>query len=109
MIYEQRTYFAYPGKKQALVDAMEKVEKVFEKYMKVVGFWTPMIGEESDRLIYIVGHENMAARDENWAKFGKDPDWLAVMPQFFGAPTGDLMIREVSKILRPTSYSPTER
>jgi hypothetical protein len=105
MIYEYRVYFAMPGKKQLLVDAMEKVEKVFEKYMKVVGFWTPLIGEESDRLIYIVGFKDMADRDEAWAKFGADPDWHQVRPQF--TTDGGLMLKESNSILRPTSYSPS--
>lgn len=46
--------------------------------MKGVGFWVPTDApKSSNTLVYILAHEDRKKADESWAKFAKDPEWLA--------------------------------
>jgi len=46
--------------------------------MKSVGYWVPTDSPKSQTtLVYILAHESRQKADESWAKFAKDPEWLA--------------------------------
>ena len=105
MLYEYRMYEAMPGKMGTLVDVMGRCAKIFEKNgMKAVGYWTPAVGEPSDRFMYILAFDDMAHRERAWASFFADPDWKELAPEFGRG--GPIMSRSFNSFLSPTSYSP---
>jgi NIPSNAP protein len=108
MIYEQRRYDCLPGKIAALHELMETLAiPVFERLgMKVVGCWTPAVGDDENCLIYLLAYEDMGARQRAWDKFWVDPQWLegrAKMAAKFGGP---IVARSNSVFLKPAAYSP---
>jgi hypothetical protein len=106
MIYELRIYEPHPGKLQALHDRFTRhTNRLFEKHrMTVVGYWTPMIGEWSNQLIYMLAFADLAAREKAWAAFQADPEWLAAKAE--SEREGPLVARLKNQILAPTAYSP---
>ena len=106
MIYELRTYEPAPGKMQALLERFEAHSvRLFAKHgMTVIGFWTPVIGEWSNQLIYLLGYPTLAARELSWAAFQSDPEWLEVRAN--SEKDGPLVTRLRNQILKPTAFSP---
>ncbi len=104
MIYEYRVYEALPGKLPLVVELMGRAAPAFEKYgMKVVGFWTPIVGEASNRFIYILGFESMEHRQKAWASFLASPEWKEIGAEWARqVPTS----KTLNSLLNPTSYSP---
>ena len=107
MIYELRIYEVIPGKLPALHDRFANVATgYFRKYgIKVVGFWTDEVGT-SNRLIYMLGFENMAARDTAWAAFRSDKERLKIFAET--EKDGPLVARITNTIMCPTAYSPMQ-
>ena len=104
-LQELRIYDAVPGKLQALHDRFANhTTGFFKKYdIDVIGYWTDEIGV-SNRLTYLVGHESLAKREENWRAFSADQDWHKVVAESHR--DGVLVRQSRNIILRPTSYSP---
>jgi hypothetical protein len=104
-LQELRIYDAVPGKLQALHDRFANhTTGFFKKYdIDVIGYWTDEIGV-SNRLTYLVGHESLAKREENWRAFSADPDWQKAVAESHR--DGVLVRQSRNIILRPTSYSP---
>jgi hypothetical protein len=78
-VYELRTYYAPPGKLEALHKRFkDHTLKLFEKHgMKNEMYWTPTDPKLKDHvLIYIVSHDSKEAADKSWAAFRADPDWI---------------------------------
>ena len=79
-LYEMRIYTPAPGKKAAL-DARFRDHTVglFQKHgMTPIGFfhvYTPPGAPADDRLFYVMGYKDRAARDESWRALAKDPEW----------------------------------
>src|SRR2546422_368007 len=80
-VYEMRTYYAEPGKLDALnARFRDHTCKLFEKHgMTNVGYWVPMKGQKGadDTLIYILAHKSADAAKASFDAFRKDPDWIA--------------------------------
>ncbi len=82
-LYELRIYHPAPGKADAL-DARFRDHTIdlFEKHgMKPIGFWHVATAEgapKDDRLIYLMGYKDRAARDASWSAFAQDPEWTKV-------------------------------
>jgi hypothetical protein len=107
MIYELRTYDAFPGKLPALNKRFAEVTLgFFEKYgLKVIGFWQNNVGENTtNRLIYMLAFEDDAQRASAWAAFLADPDRQKAFAE--SEKDGLLVERITNQILRPTPYSP---
>jgi hypothetical protein len=107
MIYELRTYDAHPGKLPALNARFANITLgFFEKYgLKVVGFWTNNVGENTtNRLVYMLAFEDMAQREKAWADFLADPDRQKAFAD--SEKDGPLVARITNSIMRPTPYSP---
>ena len=104
-LQELRIYDAVPGKLQALHDRFANhTTGFFKKYdIDVIGYWTDEIGV-SNRLTYLVGHEGLAKREENWRAFSADQDWQKAVAESHR--DGVLVRQSRNIILRPTSYSP---
>lgn len=107
MIYELRTYWAAPGKLDALNDRFSNLTLgIFARHqMEVVGFWTPEpASEESGDLVYILRFSDEDALRAAWDAMRADPDWRN--GKAASEVNGTLVTRLTSQILHPTSYSP---
>lgn len=108
MIHEYRVYEAVPGR---LPDVNARFRNhtlnLFEKHgMKNIGYWTPSVGDYSNRLIYILGFEDVAQRERAWAAFRNDPEWQAVVAETEA--NGPIVARVTNTLLSPTDYSPMQ-
>ena len=97
MIYEYRTYEAAPGKMGDLLDKHQ---------MKVIAFFTPVIGESTNYLVYILAFEDLAHREIAWKNFMADDDWQNVYTK--SNANGQLVIKVENKIYAPTDFSPLQ-
>ena len=106
MIYEWRVYEIAPGKAQALHDRFASgALPIWEKYgIKVVGFWTYLIGGPSDHLVYMLEWESLEQREKLFPAFQNDPEWVKIRAET--EKDGSLVTRMYNSFLRPTPYSP---
>jgi len=107
MIYELRTYWAAPGKAEALHNRFRTLTLgIFAKHgMQVVGFWTPDPSvEDAGDLVYIMAFPDLEAKARAWDAFRADPEWLA--GRAASEKDGTLAARVKSVTLLPTDYSP---
>src|SRR5438876_5923652 len=106
-VYELRTYYAAPGKLDALnARFRDHTCKLFEKHgMTNIGYWNPADPKEADRkLIYIVAFPNQEAADKSWKAFGADPEWKAARE---ASEKDGRLVEKVERVfLHPTDYSP---
>ena len=107
MIYELRIYDVIPGKLAALNDRFANTTvHVFERHgIKVVGFWTDVIGV-SNRITYLVAFEDMLARERLWRETLADPELVQAFAE--SEKDGPLIARMTNTIMRPTAYSPLQ-
>jgi hypothetical protein len=106
-VFELRTYYAAPGKMQALHERFRNhTNKLFEKHgMTIVGFWAPTDPTEAERkLIYMLAFPSKEAADKSWAAFRKDPEWNRAREA--SEVNGKLVERVESVYLKATDYSP---
>ena len=105
MIYELRVYYCAPGKMPDLNRRFEHVTlKLWEKHgFRQVGFWTVLLGANSNALYYMLEWESLAEREKKFAAFGADPEWLAARAE--SERNGPLLTHLDSSILAPTAYS----
>jgi hypothetical protein len=109
MIYELRTYWAAPGKVEALHNRFRTLTLgIFARYqMQVVGFWRPAEPTEATGdLVYLMAFPNVEALQQAWAAFRADAEWQA--GKAASEVDGVLAARVVSTILEPTDYSPLQ-
>ena len=106
MIYELRTYEPCVGKMKALQARFEQhTLRFFQRHgIVAVGFWTPLIGEWNNQLIYLLSYGDLAARERAWAAFDADPEWHRAKAE--SEKDGPLVARLHSTILKPTAFSP---
>ena len=105
MIYELRIYRCLPNRLPALLKRFEtKTLKLWEKHgIRQAGFWTTLIGESNHELTYLVAWESLAEREQKWAAFLADPDWITARAE---SEKDGLILANVSNaILQPTSFS----
>src|SRR6185369_10717354 len=78
--FELRTYYAAPGKLEALhARFRDHTNKLFVKHgMELVGYWVPMDknGQHENTLVYILGYPSREAREKSWKEFMADKDWV---------------------------------
>jgi hypothetical protein len=106
-VFEFRTYYAAPGKLDALKARFrDHTIRIFRKHgMEVVAFWTPTTEVEGeDTLHYILAFQSQEARDAAWRAFGTDPEWQKVAEE--SQRDGRLVKKIDSTMLVPTYYSP---
>lgn len=109
MIYELRTYWAAPGKLDALNARFRNITMgLFERHnIKVVGFWTPLqTTPESGDLIYVLAFEDQAALTVAWNAFREDPEWKA--GRAASEVDGPLTSKVTSVVMQSTDYAPVK-
>jgi hypothetical protein len=110
VIYELRTYWAAPGKADALHARFRTLTLgLFERHkMQLIGFWSPVGDSEAHGdLVYLLAFADAAQKEAAWAAFRADPDWQAGK----AASEADgvlLATRVTSALLQPTDYSPLQ-
>jgi hypothetical protein len=108
-VFELRTYYANPGKMEALHTRFrDTTNKLFEKHgMTIIGFWTPIDPKEADRkLVYVLAFPSKEAADKSWQAFRDDPAWKSAKEA--SEKNGVLVEKVESVFLNPTDYSPVK-
>ncbi|MEH3105387.1 MAG: NIPSNAP family protein [Sphingomonas phyllosphaerae] len=107
-VYELRTYYPAPGKAAALnARFREHTLGLFAKHgMTNVAYWNEIATEAAPegRVVYVLAYPSRAARDADWAAFGKDPEWQKVVAA--SEATGKLVTKVDSVFMTATDYSP---
>jgi hypothetical protein len=105
MIYELRVYRCVPNRLPALLKRFETATlRIWEKHgIRQAGFWTTMIGESNQELIYLLAWESLAEREWKWSAFIADPEWIAVRDET--ERDGPIVATLANSILQPTSFS----
>ena len=102
-----RTYYAHPGKMNALhARFRDHTNKLFVKHgMTLIGYWSPIDSKQAEqKLIYILAYPSKEAADKSWDAFRKDPDWNAARKA--SEKDGPLVAKVESVYMNPTDYSP---
>jgi hypothetical protein len=108
-VFEMRTYYASPGKLEALhARFRDHTTKLFEKHgMTNVGYWVPIDGQTGaatgNTLVYILSYPSLEARKKSWDAFQHDPEWKTVKDA--SEKEGKLVDKVDSVFLSPTDYS----
>lgn len=108
-VFEMRTYYAAPGKLDALhARFRDHTAKLFEKHgMTNVGYWAPIdqkTGQPSgNALVYILAYPSLEARARAWESFRADPVWVAARDE--SEKDGKLVAKVDSVFLKATDYS----
>ena len=107
MIHELRVLHCVPGRLPALLRRFETdTLRLFEKHgIKQLGFWTVAIGESSNDLFLILEWESLAAREQKFGAFLKDPEWLEGRRK--SEEDGPVEATITNTILVPTAFSMT--
>lgn len=105
VIYEYRAYTCLPGRLPALLDRFRTTTLVlWEKHgIRQAGFWTVEVGESNQVLHYLLAWESLAEREEKWARFVADPDWISAR---VASETPDKIVASIrNEFWRPTEFS----
>lgn len=109
MIYELRTYWAAPGKAEAMHTRFRTLTlTLFARYsMQIVGFWSPL-GDTATQgdLVYLLAFPDAQQQQAAWDAFRIDPEWQA--GKAASEVEGVLVNRLTSVLLQPTDYSPLQ-
>jgi hypothetical protein len=106
-VFELRTYYAAPGKMQALhARFRDHTCRLFQKHgMTLVGFWSPTEAKEAEvKMVYLLAHPSQEAAQKSWAAFRADPEWQAAKAA--SEKNGTLVTKLEAVFLNPTDYSP---
>jgi hypothetical protein len=104
-VYEMRTYYAAPGKLDALHTRFkDHTLKLFEKHhITSVAYFTP-IDNKANKLVFFLSYKDKVSRDVAWEKFLTDPDWLKAAAD--SEKDGKLIDKIEQRFLTTTDYSP---
>ena len=105
MIYELRIYHCVPGRLPALLDRFENITlALWERHgIRQAGFWTVAIGDSNQDLYYLLEWQSLAERDQKWAAFASDPEWLEKRAET--EKDGQIVASVNNQILLPTAFS----
>jgi len=103
--FEMRTYYAAPGKLDALnARFRDHTCKLFEKHgMQNLGYWMPLENTEN-KLVYLLAYPSRAAREKSWKAFMNDPAWKRAYTA--SEVNGKLVDKAESLFLNATDFSP---
>jgi hypothetical protein len=107
-LFELRTYES-PGErahraKVRMFSEMGEIDIFRRVGLTPVFFSRTLAGPRMPSLVYMLVHENMAARDKSWDAFRNDPDWkkLSATP---GYTDPEIVSNITTVLLRPAGYS----
>jgi hypothetical protein len=105
MIYELRIYDCCPGRLPALLNRFQNTTlKIWDRHgIKQAGFWTTLIGENNQRLTYLLVWESLAEREKKWGAFMVDPEWLQKRAE--SEKDAPIVAKVTNEILAPTAFS----
>ena len=105
MLYELRIYDCCPGRLPALLDRFNTITlKNWERHgIRQAGFWTPVIGESNQQLVYLLAWESLAEREQKWNAFQADPEWIEKRAET--EREKPIVANVSSQIMAPTSFS----
>jgi hypothetical protein len=107
-MFELRTYESHNERahraKVKMFAEMGEIDIFHRAGLTPVFFSRTVAGARMPSLVYMLVHENMAAREKSWSAFSGDPDWrkLAQTPGFTDP---DIVTNITTVFLRPTAYS----
>lgn len=109
MLYELRRYDVAAGKLPALIDRFGAftVHKWKEHGFRLIGFWTPLLGEKSNQLVYIWAWESYEERTRKNAAWRADPERARKFAE--SEKDGPLVRRVYNQLMEPTSYCQIEK
>jgi heme-degrading monooxygenase HmoA len=104
MICELRVYRVVQGR---MADLLARFEHQTLRIMVPhgflqAGFWTTIVGR-SEQLTYLLAWESLAQRQEQWAAFEPDAEWLAIRKST--EKNGPSIFEIESSPLRTTNFS----
>jgi hypothetical protein len=102
-IYESHNERAHRAKVKMFAE-MGEIEIFRRAGLTPVFFARTVAGARMPSLVYLLVHENMAAREKSWGAFASDPEWrkLAQTPGFLDP---EIVSNITTVFLRPTAYS----
>ncbi|MGC8525140.1 MAG: NIPSNAP family protein [Acidibrevibacterium sp.] len=105
MIYEMRVYHCLPGRLPALLKRFETITlDIWKRHgIRQAGFWTVLVGESNQDLVYLLAWESMAERERIWNGFMSDPEWIAKRAET--ERDGQIVASITNSFLQPTSFS----
>ena len=108
MLYELRRYDVAAGKLPALLDRFGSftVHKWKDHGFRLIGFWTPLLGEKSSQVVYIWGWESYEERNRRFAELREDPEHRRAIEE--SEKNGPLVESVTNTMLRPASFSPMQ-
>jgi heme-degrading monooxygenase HmoA len=105
MLYELRRYDVVAGKLPALLERFGgfTVEKWKQHGFRLVGFWTPLLGEKSNQVVYMWAWESLEERTQKMAPWRADPERAKKWAE--SEKDGPLVKRVYNQLMEPTAYS----
>ena len=105
LIYEMRVYHCVPGRLPALLKRFETITlAIWQRHgIRQAGFWTTLIGGSNQSLTYMLAWESLAEREQKWAAFQSDPEWIAKRAET--EKDGAIVSNIVNEMLTPTKFS----
>jgi len=74
-----------------------------QRGIRPVGFWTVLVGENNQDLIYMLEWKDMAERERVFGAFMSDPEWLKIRAET--EKNGPIVASISNSVLAPTAYS----
>jgi hypothetical protein len=104
-IIELRIYTTLPGRLPNLLQRFENhTLRIWERHqIRQVGFFTTVVGPNSNDLTYMLQWESLAEREEKWAKFMADEEWVKARAE--SEKDGPINQNVYSSFLTPTGFS----
>ena len=104
-VFEMRTYYAAPGKLDALnARFRDHTVKLFEKHgITNIGYWMPIENPEQ-KLVYVLAYPTREARDAAWKEFAADPDWKKAQSE--SEKDGKLVAKVEQRFFTALDFSP---
>jgi hypothetical protein len=105
MIYEMRVYHCLPGRLPALLKRFDTITlEIWKRHgIRQAGFWTVLVGESNQDLVYLLAWDSMAERERIWNGFMNDPEWIAKRAET--ERDGQIVASITNSFLQPTSFS----
>lgn len=108
--FEMRTYYAAPGKLEALnARFRDHTCALFKKHgIENIGYWIPTDADKgaTNKLVYILAHKSREEAKKSWAAFIADPEWKKAQKE--SELNGKLVEKVESVFLAATDYSPVK-